>query len=56
LEVGADISAGLFWLGVIEANRPELSPRFFQSDLACPIPKISVSRSKWVLSESMEER
>jgi hypothetical protein len=24
----------LFWLGVIEAKRPELSPRFFQVDLA----------------------
>ena len=27
----------LFWLGVIEAKRPELSPRFFQVDLAPPI-------------------
>ena len=24
----------LFWLGVIEAKHPELSPRFFQVDLA----------------------
>ena len=24
----------LFWLGVIEAKRPELSPRFFEVDLA----------------------
>ncbi len=27
----------LFWLGVIEATRPELSPRFFQVDLALSI-------------------
>ena len=27
----------LFWLGVIETRRPELSPRFFQVDLAPPI-------------------
>ena len=27
----------LFWLGVIEAKRPQLSPRFFQADLAPPI-------------------
>ena len=27
----------LFWLGVIEAKRPEISPRFFQVDLAPPI-------------------
>ena len=24
----------LFWLGVIETKRPELSPRFFQVDFA----------------------
>jgi len=29
----------LFWLGVIDANRPELSPLFFQVDLAPPILK-----------------
>ena len=27
----------LFWLGVIEVERPELCPRFFQDDLAPPI-------------------
>ena len=27
----------LFWLGVIETRRPELSPRFFQVDWAPPI-------------------
>jgi hypothetical protein len=27
----------LFWLGVIEAKRPGLSPRFFEDDLAPPI-------------------
>ena len=27
----------LFWLGVIEAKRPELSPGFFEVDLAPPI-------------------
>jgi len=35
----------LFWLGVVEANRPELSPRFFQTDLALPILKF-LSRDK----------
>jgi hypothetical protein len=30
----------LFWLGVIEAKRPELSPRFFQVDLAPPILRL----------------
>ena len=27
----------LFWLGVIEAKRPEISPVFFEVDLAPPI-------------------
>ena len=27
----------LFWLSVIDARRPELSPLFFQADLAPPI-------------------
>jgi hypothetical protein len=29
-----------FWLGVIEAKRPELSPRAFQADMA---PEVFIS-------------
>ncbi len=32
-----DVVLRLFWLGVIEAKRPELSPCFFQADLTPPI-------------------
>jgi hypothetical protein len=35
----------LFWLSVIEARRPELSPLFFQADLAPPIMRF-LSRSE----------
>ena len=30
----------LFWLGVIEAKRPELSPGFFEVDLAPSVLRI----------------
>ncbi|KAI0273969.1 hypothetical protein BGY98DRAFT_921265 [Russula aff. rugulosa BPL654] len=34
---GVILAVILFWLGVIETRRPELSPRFFQVDWAPPI-------------------
>ena len=34
-----DVMLRLYWLSVIETTRPELSPRFFQADLAPPILK-----------------
>ncbi len=47
----------LFWLGVIEAKRPELSPLFFQEDLAPHILKfLCRPKGAFVVSEWNEGR
>lgn len=45
---------GLFWLGVIETNRPELSPGFFLVDLAPPILRF-LCRSEGAYCGACEE-